>query len=101
MVAGRELIVAGVGGHPLAQLLRRCMVTGGRRDLEGGALVRAIRDARVRSGVGEQRLDDSGVTAERSPRERGLPVSVDGVDLELRMGEQPLDELLLTGERRR
>src|SRR5689334_1239590 len=56
MVAGSKLIVSWVRGHPLLQLPRRRIVARRRRDLQGGAAVGAIRDARVRPGVREQRL---------------------------------------------
>src|SRR5215475_10457716 len=50
VVAWREVIVAWVGGHALAQFLRRCLVASRRRDLQRRAFVRAIGDAWVCPG---------------------------------------------------
>src|SRR6478672_9668433 len=100
MVAWRELVVSRVGDHPLAELLRSGIVAGPNRDLQSRASVRAIGNSGVRPGVGYEHPDDGRPAAERRPRERGLPVLVDGVDLDVRAREQQLHERPVSGKRR-
>ena len=92
---GRPVVA---GGEPVLARLRRAqqprglLVAGRLGDLQRRTPVRAVRDPGIRARVGEQRPHDAGVAAERRPRERGLPVAVDGVDHGRRIREQPLHE---------
>ena len=96
MVAGCQSVLARTGG---AQRLRCGLVVRGRRHGERRAPVRAVRDARVRPRVGEQRSDDAVVPAQRRPCQRGLAVAIDRVDLEIVAREQPPDKRPVAGER--